>query len=172
MMDVSEEKVDVKVVEEDDKEMKEEFDPGHVQYMPHLWRSVPEHLWGIWRDICRPNLGAIHTAHVRGDMGVLENALMGLLEIPGRTLRRIRGTKNIFKAHLGLEYQLQCMSLRGEVPGRNGESRQEEVREETPDLSKESRKQQRSCTRVIHVERYEASYLMAYHLYLRPPSQI
>jgi hypothetical protein len=33
-----------KVEQEEDEEMKEEI---HSPYVPHLWRSVPEYMWGL-----------------------------------------------------------------------------------------------------------------------------
>ena len=43
---VSSQEVDEDVVEvQGEEEIRQSFDPKHVQYVPHLWRSVPEHLW-------------------------------------------------------------------------------------------------------------------------------
>lgn len=98
---------------EEDEEMKQGFDPKHPLYVPHLWRSVPEYLWGLWWDICRPKLTAIHIAHRTRNREHLEKSIIELLAIPAQTLRRIRGTRNIQKAHVGLEQQLRQLSLTG-----------------------------------------------------------
>ena len=99
--------------EQGEEEIKQSFDPKHVQYVPHLWRSVPEHLWGIWRDICRPRLQAITIAHHRKDMVMMQSAIVDLLATTSETLRRIRGARSIQKAHTGLENQLRAMTLGG-----------------------------------------------------------
>ena len=91
------------VEERGEEEIKHSFDPKHVQYVPHLWRSVPEHLWDIWRDICRPRLQAITIAHHIKDMVMMQSAIVDLLATASETLRRVRGARSIQKAHTGLK---------------------------------------------------------------------
>lgn len=141
--DQDEEKTNQELESDDDKdeEMKEQFDPKHASYIPHLWRSVPEYLWGLWWDICRPKLNAIVIAHRTRNREHLEKAILELLAIPARTLRRIRGTKNIQKAHIGLEQQLRQMSLTGGSSHERKSRAAQEVDEElVPDSEGHTRK--------------------------------
>ena len=34
-------------LQEEDEEMKQNGVVKHASYVPHLWRSVPEYLWGL-----------------------------------------------------------------------------------------------------------------------------
>ena len=40
-------------IEIEDEEMEQTQQPVHINYVPHLWRSIPEHLWKVWRDMRR-----------------------------------------------------------------------------------------------------------------------
>ena len=111
-------------VQDDDEEMKQRSDVKHAPYVPHLWRSVPEYLWGLWWDICRPKLTAFQVAHHRRDRGSMDSAVSELLSIPAHTLRRIRGGKNIRKSHLGLEQQLRQIAITS-IPLEAGKDRRE-----------------------------------------------
>lgn len=102
--------------QDEDEEMKQRSDVKHIPYVPHLWRSVPEYLWGLWWDICRPKLVAFQVAHHKRDRRSMDSAVIELLSIPTHTLRRVRGGKNIQKSHLGLEQQLKRIAITSAPP--------------------------------------------------------
>ena len=135
--------------EQGEEEIRQGFDPRHVQYVPHLWRSVPEHLWGIWRDICRPRLQAITIAHHRKDLVMMQSAIVDLLATASETLRRIRGARSIQKAHTGLENQLRAMTLGGarEWKGEIKEVKQE-AKEGVEERTREEKEPDRELRRI------------------------
>ena len=141
-------------VQDDDEEMKQRSDVKHAPYVPHLWRSVPEYLWGLWWDICRPKLTAFQVAHHRRDRGSMDSAVSELLSIPAHTLRRIRGGKNIQKSHLGLEQQLRQIAItsvpveaKSERDGKT-EGKVPNTEAETIQDSKEAQRVQKATTLV------------------------
>ena len=140
-------------VQDDDEEMKQTTDVKHVPYVPHLWRSVPEYLWGLWWDICRPKLTAFQVAHHRRDRRSMDSAVSELLSIPAHTLRRIRGGKNIQKSHLGLEQQLRQIAitsipLAGSERDGKTEGKVPSAEAETVQDSKEAQRVQKATTLV------------------------
>ena len=87
----------------------------HMPYVPRLWRTVPHHLWGLWTDLCRPKFRAITVAATARDRESLDKAILELLQIPLRALRRQRGGRNK-KTHKTLERQMRDATLSDAVP--------------------------------------------------------
>ena len=119
--------------------MKAILDPGHPTYVPHTWRSLPEQLWGIWRDLCRPMLKSIGVAEETRDSQLMELAIVDLLDLPARALQRIRGRRSVEKAHTGLENQMRFLSMNAQLPtgeNRTGIESQEAVSEDQRKINK------------------------------------
>ena len=148
-------------MEVEDEEMKHEEQSHHQMYIPHLWRSIPEHLWPIWRDICRPKMSAMHAAFTRGDTELLQETIEELLKIPGNTLRRFRGTRNLQKAHTNLERQLREMSLTGVVYQQegNGVGQMREVKDHKDEPNVQKIKKATTLVHEGHVRRAVRSLL-------------
>ena len=84
--------------------------PREPERIHRMWRSLPQHAWPLWQEVCRPAFRAIQVALKarERDETLLQSAIMNLLRIPSEALRRAkRGGAGGNRLSNSLERQLR-----------------------------------------------------------------